>query len=486
MSSKTSGVPEAHHPGLRQEQKLFDDAWKQQGTVDLERSGLNVGFSDSVSDAESSGSESTRGAVGKAVQNFFWAEMKHKVVKKTRHLALATRTLVQAHGPPTASAASAGKGKLNTKFDKRVAGKLQRLESQLSRQTRETSLIKEHAKLKLLETSAPMRAELMEKLRELMKQRMTMDRDMWNCVKSFLYSMVDSVWEDVEKEIELNVELAWLKSDRATKQNGPVTSWRCYDWLRRKVLRHYLPYDRSIFGKLKNPLYLALTLTMLVPNAGFRVSVLSVILGFILVPGPPDEFQLINFILLSKGTQFITGGLVSMGQGAAIYFGCFNWSEDHLTDCIANRGPGKVSSLTGELADYLGSVLLVWVAFLALPFAQEHRQQKRESTRRNNAAESCESPKRKFGGRLANLLRYDVGCFMLSLLVLFTLTAGNLENRETEVHASAYRHFQENIFWCKVLYSLLSMPFSLFTIQPLQQVLTHTAPTGFNEFGACV
>ncbi|CAJ1424145.1 unnamed protein product [Effrenium voratum] len=274
-----------------------------------------------------------------------------------------------------------------------------------------------------------MRAELMEKLRELMKQRMTMDRDMWNCVKSFLYSMVDSVWEDVEKEIELNVELAWLKSDRATKQNGPVTSWRCYDWLRRKVLRHYLPYDRSIFGKLKNPLYLALTLTMLVPNAGFRVSVLSVILGFILVPGPPDEFQLINFILLSKGTQFITGGLVSMGQGAAIYFGCFNWSEDHLTDCIANRGPGKVSSLTGELADYLGSVLLVWVAFLALPFAQEHRQQKRESTRRNNAAESCESPKRKFGGRLANLLRYDVGCFMLSLLVLFTLTAGNLENR---------------------------------------------------------
>ena len=53
------------------------------------------------------------------------------------------------------------------------------------------------------------------------------------------------------EEIELNVELAWLKSDRATKQNGPVTSWRCYDWLRRKVLRHYLPYDRSIFGKLK-------------------------------------------------------------------------------------------------------------------------------------------------------------------------------------------------------------------------------------------
>ncbi|CAE7033589.1 unnamed protein product [Symbiodinium sp. CCMP2456] len=440
------------------------------------------------SDAESSDTDSPpqKRIVGKAVQNLFWADMKHRLVKKSRHLALATRTLLQAH--TTSSSA-----RLTNKFDKRVAGRLNSFEKHLGKHTKETSLLREHAKLKLLETSAPLRAEFMQKLRKLMKERATADPDMWDCVKGCYESVIDIIWEDVEKEIELNVELALLKSAECQEQSGPSSSWSCYCWLRRTVLRHYLPYDRSLFGKLTDPVYVALTLIMLVPNAGFRVSVLSLILTFILFPGPPDEFQLINFILLSKGTQFITGGLVSMSQGAVIYFKCFTWHDADLGQCISEHGPGRVSSLAGAMADYLGSIVLVWIAFLALPYSREHREEKRVAALGRSrpatgfeprAVTESKDGKGGRGGRLAMLLRYDVSCFALSLFVLFLLTLSTMELQDREV--TPLRHLQENIFWCKVLYSLLSMPFSLFTIQPLQQVLTHAAPTGFNALGACV
>ena len=306
-----------------------------------------------------------------------------------------------------------------------------------------------------------------------------------------------------------NFSTAGDQSPLRQEQSGPASTWSCYCWLRRKVLRHYLPYDRSLFGKLKDPLYLALTLIMLIPNAGFRVSVLSLILTLILFPGPPDEFQLINFIMLSKGTQFITGGLLSMSQGAVIYFKCFTWHDADLGQCIAEHGPGRVSSLAGAMADYLGSIALVWIAFLALPYSREHREEKRvaalgrsrgsssEPRARDTAEASSKASKDSKskdtgkggrgpgrGGRLAMLLRYDVTCFALSLLVLLLLTLSTFELKDREV--TLWRHLQENIFWCKVFYSLLSMPFFLFTIQPLQQVLTHAAPTGFNALGACV
>lgn len=464
---------------LREEQKLFENAWGE----DLAK------LPEVPSASESSGSDSpqNRKLVGKAVQKFFWAEMKHRLVKKTRHLALATRTMVQAHG--TSATPS-----LSNKFDKRVAGKLQSYEKQLSRQTKDTALLKEVAKRQLLQTSAPLRAQLMENLKNLMKEKMSADPHMWGWVKVWQHSVIDSLWEDLEKEIELNVELAWLQSHRTAAPNE-VSTWPCYSFIRRKILRHYLPYDRSIFGKLRDPIYLVLTLTMLIPNAGFRVSVLSMILAFILHPGPPDEFQIINFILLCKGTQFLTGGLVSMGQGATIYFACFNWHESDLTACIDARGPGRVSSLIGELADYCGSIVLVWIAFSSLPFAQERRQQANERKRAELDRQSVQSgylPQPKpdssrlrieRGGRIASLLKYDVGCFLVSLLLLLLLISGNFT---ASGQVTAYRHIQEDIFWCKVLYSLLSMPFSIFTIQPLQQVLTHAAPTGFNEFGVCV
>ena len=45
---------------------------------------------------------------------------------------------------------------------------------------------------------------------------------------------------------------------------------------------------------------------------------------------------------------------------------------------------------------------------------------------------------------------------------------------------------REGLYWTKVLYALLSMPFFIFWLPVFQTILTHTIPTGFNANGACV
>ena len=42
------------------------------------------------------------------------------------------------------------------------------------------------------------------------------------------------------------------------------------------------------------------------------------------------------------------------------------------------------------------------------------------------------------------------------------------------------------LFWCRVVYSLTTMPFFVFTLPGLNKILTHAAPTGFNALGQCV
>jgi len=42
------------------------------------------------------------------------------------------------------------------------------------------------------------------------------------------------------------------------------------------------------------------------------------------------------------------------------------------------------------------------------------------------------------------------------------------------------------IFWARIMYSMLAMPFTLFQLPGLSGILTHTTPTGYNKYGFCV
>jgi len=280
-----------------------------------------------------------------------------------------------------------------------------------------------------------------------------------------------------------------------------------YYRVRAFLLHHYLPSDKSIFGKVKDPVYCAISIFILLPVHLVRVLFFVFILVFLIFPGPPDEFQLINYILLFKGSQFLSAGIFSMGLGAVQYFLCFCTHKEDLLNCISSAGPGGGEAVIPGLQDYLGSVILPWIAFSALPYSR--RYVKRTFVGRvsgeppideeEEAAETvkyccfeCRVVKTK-GGRLRHLLRYDVKCFIFSLLVLLLLT-GWTWSRELE-HTKQHGfyawlrdspQFKEDFFWCKVLYGLLSLPFLPFMIPLLLQILTHCEFTGYNEKGACV
>merc|ERR1712048_712747 len=79
------------------------------------------------------------------------------------------------------------------------------------------------------------------------------------------------------------------------------------------------------------------------------------------------------------------------------------------------------------------------------------------------------------GGRLLRILWWDLACFALSLSDLIGLQV-----------VEGYDEFLSNLFWCRVVYSMLSFPFFFFYLPGLRQLLTHAEATGFAPNGKCV
>ncbi|CAK0911082.1 unnamed protein product [Prorocentrum cordatum] len=363
------------------------------------------------------------------------------------------------------------------------------------------NLGRELAKAKLLDVSAPMRSSVLGGLKTLIRESAVADP-----VRKGFEGAIDSFLNDLEHEIEGNLEAALLKQKSLATIEGPDGGrcpLRCYYRVRAFILYHFLPHDKSIFGKLKDPVYLCMLLLTLLPFALVRVAFYSVVLAMIVFPRPPDEFQLVNFILLFKGSQFLNAGLITMGKGSMKYFICFSLHPGHMTTCIVERGPGASDSLVNALIDYVGSCVLVWIAFRQLPHSEKHarskylaREQdgphsdkhaKAKTPQESNAGEGFGSGK---GGQLGRLLWYDVRCFALSLAVLavVAVVTWRLEYEQQDFLHWVLRsaHFREDLFWCKVLYGILSLPFLPFSVSFLLKVLTHCEYTGYNEHGGCV
>eukprot|EP00929_Paragymnodinium_shiwhaense_P058186 TRINITY_DN29138_c0_g1_i2.p1 TRINITY_DN29138_c0_g1~~TRINITY_DN29138_c0_g1_i2.p1 ORF type:complete len:795 (-),score=140.13 TRINITY_DN29138_c0_g1_i2:153-2537(-) len=355
---------------------------------------------------------------------------------------------------------------------------------------------KHRAKRQLLELSSPMRVQMLSSVGELIKELSMRDPDMWPWIRPMILKTVSGLWEDISQEIEFNLNRSVqdrravedIEADlRSTPGPGPTT--RCtrlskfYLRARAFVLHHYLPYNKTFFGKVQDKWYLLMVVFTLLPFYGVRNFFFMCLLTMLLFPGPPDEFQLTNFILLFKGTQFFTSGVIALFTGAMQYYKCFIFSLDDLKTCVHSRGPGAAESVWGQLLDYTGSVVLVWIAFLSLPRSRTLRVLGNDLTPAAQPADDivycfCCRGVRGRGGRLRRLLRYDVCCFIASFLVVAAMHIGAPELTQNDLRAALY--------WCRVVYALLSLPFSLFVLPVFQQLLTHCIVTGFNEHGACV
>mmetsp|Transcript_115850 Transcript_115850/g.362420 ORF Transcript_115850/g.362420 Transcript_115850/m.362420 type:complete len:334 (+) Transcript_115850:1-1002(+) len=321
---------------------------------------------------------------------------------------------------------------------------------------------------------------------------------MWQWLRPVVQSAVSAFWEDVEAEIQINVEGAVRDLGEpmdlgtlARAARGPSGAPSCFLWLRARILYHYLPFDKTIFGKLIDPVYLTMIGITMLPLFGVRFLFFGAILLLLLFPGPPDEYQLVSFILHFKGTQFFTSGVLMTFIGAMQQYSCYVFHEDDLRRCVNSRGPGATQCLWSIVFDYFGSVALVWVAFLVLPRSNKHP--KRATLRHATTMERrgtyccCLQGVVTRGGRLRRLLRYDVTCFGLSLAVFVSTCVMRPASQgfEDSTHVLLV-HVKSAIYWGNCLYALLSLPFIFFVIPVFSWLLTHSVVTGYNTHGALV
>jgi len=346
---------------------------------------------------------------------------------------------------------------------------------------------REHVKALVMDLSKPVRKQAFAAAGQSIKAAAVSDPDMWPFMRTLTGELIDTVWEDIEEEAERGLEMGIFK-DLAPEQQvampfeGPL--WKkMFLRTRAFVLHHFLPFDKSIYGMLKDPFYLLFFGITCIPFYSARVFFYSLILLLLATsPDGVDEYQLIGFILSSKGMQFLTSGVLQNALGAGQYYYAIHFC-DLQEECIARHTPGQGEPLVFALIDFFGSVSLVWMAFYLLPRSSKHGLQTERATLRQqtmpefqrSALLASGTNRGTGGGRLRGSLHWDLACFVLCSAGLVALQS-----------CTAWAEFLANLFWCRVVYSMLSFPFFIFFLPGFRQLLTHAEPTGFARDGRCV
>lgn len=340
---------------------------------------------------------------------------------------------------------------------------------------------KERAKANLLDFSKDVRKKVFVNIREIVKVNATWDPDMPQRVTNYINDLVETLFDEIEEEIDHNVEVSFLNrkgSQDEEIKSGGYRVCQAYLWVRAFFLYHFLPYDKSFFGKGKDPVFIVFFVFLCVPVHGLRVSFFLLIYVFLMWPSPPNDFQLINFILQFKGTQFVSTGFNSLIKGAIIYFRCYALQGD-IGSCINASGPGASQHLVPLMIDYFGGILLAWIAFFSLGRSTRFYTKASFMAHKKSAQEEALS---KDGGGLRGLMRFDMMCFFLSLALLALLAILFCDSNEG-IGMISDPIFKEAFFWSTVFYSVPSLPFLFLNIPVLLQLITHTDFTGFNHNG---
>lgn len=376
---------------------------------------------------------------------------------------------------------------------------------------------KKEGMTQLFDMAAGPQKRVLFALREVVKDGAVGDPYMGEWLKSRIKDTVDLFWVDLEKYLDM------ARDDLRDQKTGKMTAkMEALDgagadekmcpcglfWWRSKVLYSWWPFDISVFGQVRDPLFWILTVLSCATPFGIRIITGSIILLFIILGRPADEYQITQFILTFKGLQFISSG-VALGIIAAVkYYLCVGPNGTHTCDV---DGPGATQDFAQGMVDWIGSCVLVWIAFAFLPCSDRTAGLREIGTedaealakQDEDAASSkgcCGQVKydKSRGGRLKGLMTYDLVCFLLSLVFLLLLMyrdmvlagkEGKLHgdkildgiNEETESPAG-----HTSLYWARMFYSFMALPFTFFKIPGIFDILTHTVPTGYNRHGKCV
>lgn len=227
---------------------------------------------------------------------------------------------------------------------------------------------------KLFSMSKHTRAHLLFAVREMVKDSMVTDPDMSEKQKKNTRGTVDKIWEDVVLVAEFKSQ-ASLKGGRAAmdyeesaKLGKPPAPWT-FQYMRAWFLYNFAPFDKSIYGKAKNPAYLVLMAISMFPFLGVRIAFFTFFFLLHITGFPADHYQIMNCMLTFKGTQFKSGGVILLLFGFLQYVMCVHPGD--AMSCLKD-GPGMNIKVALSMTDLFGSFLFCWVLFLYLPFTKSH------------------------------------------------------------------------------------------------------------------
>ncbi|KAJ1620242.1 hypothetical protein T492DRAFT_1079185 [Pavlovales sp. CCMP2436] len=304
--------------------------------------------------------------------------------------------------------------------------------------------------------------------------------------------MPSAIYAAVQRAIELGVqdlrtevkELAKNNIRKKIKVSEPVVYSncfvRCVYTVRSYLLYALFPYDRSMWVQIRNPFYVVLKLISIYPPP---IQPLFFILQFLLMD-KRDEYQLVRFILLFKTSQFVSIGILNTFIGASYYY-------------RADGEPVYFPISILSIALFLAQVVVVWLAFLLLPVSKEKGSYDQHNLDEDLIGVCCGFKRyRGRGGRLPQLFIYDLFCFLLIAAMSLAAYAtdgtaksislfGDLElvGADPAELQDADRRFAEQLYWCRTLYGVLALPFMLFLFPLAGDLLTHSLPTAYDEWG---
>ena len=183
----------------------------------------------------------------------------------------------------------------------------------------------------------------------------------------FLDNVFGPFWKEVEKSLLdsfiLETGFQFKEYRKALGRHKAEAPTEPIEWCRATLLHAMEPCDLSLFGRIRNPLYAAIFMAFLFPL--FGVDSIMVILYWI-CQKKVDEFQLVNFIIKSKGLQFITGGLIGGALGFVKLFRCSTTADIHGPKGCEFKAPGVTKFFRFQFALLLVRSVLVWITFILL------------------------------------------------------------------------------------------------------------------------
>ncbi|CAI5737329.1 unnamed protein product [Hyaloperonospora brassicae] len=246
--------------------------------------------------------------------------------------------------------------------------------------------------------------------------------------------------------------------------------FRC---LRAHILHHLFPHDKTIWRSLRDPWWIAYTSVGLLPVVGQ----LWWIFLFV-IKDKTNEHQLCEFIVGFKAAHFITLGIMHMTFGVFMYVTCT--VQGSMLSCQNGGGPALSE---GTACFFALQILLVWAAFLRLPYTERPKETTPYQTKSMELRERSvlrdafgNEVHLNRGGYLMKFCGYETVSFIVVMALAGLVLCLPFESWQRRAL----------FYWIRTAYGLFSFPFLIFKIPVLAKVLMHTRQMGYNELGETV